>query len=157
MRIVKQAMIPPNPLNRAELPDFDVRTNSLQQFPPPILLDFTYGVAAYARWQSHTSEEFRAYMERRSTEVYKSPPPKPVHSPDSGDPDNCFEEDSGYTSEEELSVNRLKAMDELALLGGYLSGLTPEVYAERQRKRAEEEELREQEASREKVQQWLQR
>jgi hypothetical protein len=59
MRITKQT-IRPDPGDNSPAPDFDVKLNSSEEIPPAILLDYTYGVAAYACWQSESSEEFRS-------------------------------------------------------------------------------------------------
>jgi hypothetical protein len=155
MRITRQTIQPLEGTD--QVPDRDVIIRSHEQLPPPIILDYAYGVAAYNRWQSHTSEQFREYMEHRSTEVYQNPPPNPkrVHS-------QGFEhssEDSSESAEapDRTSPSMLKAMDDLALLGRLLSDVTPEMHEERQRKREEEEQLRTQKTSQEKVQEWLQR
>jgi hypothetical protein len=149
MRITRQVIRPQKGLG--QVGDVDVILNSHQHLPPPIILDYSYGVAAYNQWQSHASEQFRDYMALRSTELYRNLPPRPVLPQDS--------QDSGEEDEtpDRTSPAMLEAMDRQSLLGMTMSGITPEMYAERRRKQEEEEELRTQEASRGRVQQWLKR
>ena len=109
--------------------------------PSTIILDYMYGVAAYRRWGS--GQEIKEIMERRFTECYKSIPP-------------YLSDDGDANLKSDISPEMLQAMDDIRALSMLLKGTTPELLAAEQQRRAEAEELRAKEATKAKVQQWMQ-
>ena len=110
--------------------------------PSTIILDYMYGVAAYRRWGS--GQEIKELMGQRFTECYESipRPPAPPHTSDDNDQD--------------MSPEMLQAMDDILALSMFIKGTTPELMAVERQRRAEVEESRAKEASKMKVQQWMQ-
>ncbi|KAF8341157.1 hypothetical protein F5887DRAFT_1062495 [Amanita rubescens] len=133
--------------------------------PSTVILDFMYGVAAYRRWGS--GQDIKEVMQHRFAEHYK-PIPIPPASPRSSDDDSSLESDDlddggvpnrrlrGRNYNSKMSDGMLRAMDDVLMLSMLLKGTTPELMATERQKREEEEELRAKEASRVKVQQWMQ-
>lgn len=133
--------------------------------PSTVILDFMYGVAAYQRWGS--GQDIKGVMEQRFVELYKSIPIPPV-SPHSSDSDSSQEPDDpndgdiphrhprrrNHTSK--MSDGMLRALDNVLALSMLLKGITPESMAAERQRREEAKELRAKEASRVKVQQWMQ-
>ena len=101
-----------------------------------------YGVAGYQRWGS--GQEIKEVMQQRFTESYASIPipPAPPHTSDDDDID--------------MSPEMLQAMDDIRALSMLLKGTTPELMAAERQRQVEAEELRAKEASKLKVQQWMQ-
>jgi hypothetical protein len=135
--------------------------------PSTIILDFTYGVAAYRRWGS--GQAIKEVMQHRFDERYESIPIPPA-SPHSIDDDSSPESDDlddddecipnrrprGRNHSSKRSDEMFRAMDDVLLLSMLVKGTTPELVAAERQKREEAEELRAQEASRAKVQEWIQ-
>jgi hypothetical protein len=137
--------------------------------PPPstVVLDFMYGVAAYRRWGS--GEEMREVMQHRFTEHYKPIPILPASLPSSDgnsspesddlDNDNKYKPNrrpKGRNHTSNMSDGMLRAMDNVLMLSMLLKGTTPELMATERQRQEEAEELHAKEASRVKVQQWMQ-
>jgi hypothetical protein len=135
--------------------------------PPPstVILDFMYGVAAYRRWGS--GQDMREVMWHRFTEHYESIPILPASLPSSDG--NSSPESDDLDDDDEYKPNRrprnhtsnmsngmLRAMDNVLTLSVLLKGTTPELMAAERQRREEAEELHAREASRVKVQQWMQ-
>ena len=115
--------------------------------PSTIILDYMYGVAAYRRWGS--GQEIKELMQQRFTECYESIP-LPPDSPDTGD-------DSDQRKKHlDVSPEMLQAMDDIRALSMLVKGTTFELMAAERQRQAEAEELRAKEASKVKVQQWMQ-
>jgi hypothetical protein len=134
--------------------------------PPSALLDFMYGVAAYRRWGSR--QDINEVMQHRYTECYGSIP-IPSASPPSSDGDSSPEPDDindldhepdrrrrGRNHRSNMSDGMLCAMDDVLKLSMLLKGTTPQAMAAERQRREEGEELRAKQASRVKVQQWMQ-
>lgn len=135
--------------------------------PSTIVLDYMYGAAAYRRWGR--GQEIKDLMQQRFTESYKSIPipPAPPHISDDSD-QNMESDDSkdlDYPLGEKKNRRRkhsdtspemLQAMDDILVLSMLIKGTTPESMAAEAQRRAEAEELHAQEASKVKVQQWMQ-
>ena len=115
--------------------------------PSTIILDYMYGVAAYRRWGS--GQEIKELMQERFTECYESipMPPAPPHT-----------SDDSYQRKRhsDMSPEMLQAMDDIHALSMLIKGTTPELMAAERQRRAEAEESRAKEASKAKVQQWMQ-
>ena len=106
-------------------------------------------------------------MQQRFVEHYKSIPiPAASHSSDSDsfpEPDDPNDGDyipnrrpRGRNHSAKMSDGMLRAMDNVLALSMLLKGTTPESMATERQRREEAEELRAKEASRVKVQQWMQ-
>ena len=115
--------------------------------PSTIILDYMYGVAAYRCWGS--GQEIREVMQQRFTKCYE-PIPLPPSPPDTSDDGNQRKKHSDVSSE------MLQAMDDIRALSMLVKGTTPELMAAERQRQAETEELRAKEASKVKVQQWMQ-
>jgi hypothetical protein len=105
--------------------------------PPPsaVILDYLYGIAAYNAWRSERGDGFnqmKAYRDKHYAQILPPPPAPPRHTP------------TKTTVIEET-------MDKLNVFLMRISGITPEMAAERRKKEIEREELAAQEASRSKV------
>jgi len=154
--------------SRVPLPQYDARIAGTGISPPStIVLDFMYGVAAYRRWGSR--HDIKEVMQHRFTEHYKSIPIPPASlpscdgdsSPESDDLDDDDEykpnrRPTGRNHTSSMSDGMLRAMDNVLTLSMLLKGTTPELMAAERQRREEAEELRAKEASRVKVQQWMQ-
>jgi len=108
--------------------------------PPAIIFDYMYGVAAYRRWMSGHSDddEVHSVMKNYRGEYYADIPLSRPPSNDDDDP-----------SSDELEGDvRAIAMDEM---NSFLMSLQPQKVANRRK----EEELKVREASRSKVEEWL--
>ena len=134
--------------------------------PSTVILDFMYGVAAYRCWGS--GQEMMDMMQHCFTKHYQSIP-IPLASLPSSDGDSSPESDDldddeynpnirrkGRNHTSNMSNGMLRAMDDVLTLSMLLKGMTPELMAAERQKREEAEELRVKEASRVKVQQWMQ-
>ena len=115
--------------------------------PSTIILDYMYGVAAYRRWGS--GQEIKELMQQRFTECYE-PIPLPPSPPDTGDDSDQQKKHS------DVSPEMLQAMDDIRALSMLVKGTTPGLMAAERQRQAEVEELRAKEASKIKVQQWMQ-
>ena len=112
--------------------------------PSTIILDYMYGVAAYRRWGS--GQEIKELMRQRFTECYESIPRPPAPSRTSESDDNG----------QDMSPEMLQAMDDIRALSMLVKGTTPELMAAERQRQEEAEGLRAKEASKMKVQQWMQ-
>ncbi|KAF8325684.1 hypothetical protein F5887DRAFT_1065316 [Amanita rubescens] len=169
----------PMPSSRITLHDLvpDIGFNPIRQYdaritgtgtslPSTVILDYIYGVAAYQRWGS--GRDIEEVMVQRFAEYYKSIPipPAPPHSSDSdgfSEPDHPNDGDyipdrrpRGRNHSTKMSDEMLRAMDKVLALSMLVKGTTPELMAAERQRREEAEELRAKEASRVKVQQWMQ-
>ncbi len=144
-------------------------TGTGTSLPSTVILDYMYGVAAYRRWAG--GPDIEQVMEQHFAEHYKSIPipPAPPYSSDSdsySEPDDPNDGDyipnrrprrrRGRNHTTKMSDEMLRAMDKVLALSMLLKGTTPELMAAERQRREEAEELRAQEASRVKVQQWMQ-
>ena len=125
-------------------------TKASESQPSAIILDFLYGVASYALWNSEN--DAHAVLKKYRKDHYESipmPPPAPL----SDDDDNL--DDIGQSKIVEGGVRRgdkmARAMDELNLVLMLLSGTTPDEVARRREKEMEEQEQKAQEAGKRKV------
>jgi len=148
------------------LPQFDALIAGTGISPPStIVLDYMYGVAAYRRWGS--GHHIMAVMEHCFTEHYRSIPIPPA-SPPSSDDDSSYDLDDNDEEHKHhrrprrrnhhshTSDGMLRAMDDILGLSMLLKGTTPELIAVERQRREEAEESRAKEASRVKVQRWMQ-
>ncbi|KAF8324813.1 hypothetical protein F5887DRAFT_1204278 [Amanita rubescens] len=124
----------------------DARIASTGIIPPPstVILDFTYGVAAYRRWGS--GQDIKEPLRTQVTAIV---------------PQNLMTSTTnrrrrGRNHGSKRTDGMLRAMDDVLMLSMLLKGTTPELMATERQKREEAEELCAQEASRAKVQQWMQ-
>jgi hypothetical protein len=152
------------PAARPLLPDYDARMTGTGIYPPPsILLDYTYGVAAYQRW--HGGQDIDQMMKDRFAEKYESIPCPPLSDlsaeSDVGsereDPhDDCEpnRQRSGKHRRSSMSDGMLRAMDDVLALSRFMKGITTEEIAAKRQRREEEEERRAQENGQEKVERW---
>ncbi|EDQ99804.1 uncharacterized protein LACBIDRAFT_334685 [Laccaria bicolor S238N-H82] len=173
----------PMPSNRITLQHFEAMTSYLQSIPQfdadmrgtgtprpsTIILDYMYGVAAYRRWGG--GQEIKEVMQQRFMERYESIPiPIPDPQDFSDDTDTSLESDNSRDlsyhppvgrkqprkKDSDMSPEMLQAMDDLHVLSMLIKGTTPELMAAERERQAEVEELRVKEASKMKVQQWMQ-
>jgi hypothetical protein len=138
--------------------------------PPAIILDYTYGVAAYKCWRSHSNANGGlTMMENYHKAHYENIPPHMQPSNDNNHPSSSSEESNNcekdpdyepsptqrhYASTREGDV-MATAMDELNSVLMSIQGITPQEAANRKEKQMMEEELKAQEASRSKVKEWM--
>jgi len=131
--------------------------------PFTVILDYLYGVAAYAAWRSKSHDGFEQMRAYRNANYVGIPPLPP--SPDgldetdvtSGPDDPGDSEYKPAQPRKQYTTSRgdlEEAMDELNLFLMYIHGITPEMAAERRQKEIEREEQAAQEASRSKVMEW---
>jgi len=111
--------------------------------PPPVILDYIYGISAYKAWGSKSNDGFNQMEAYRNEHYAHIPPPSPAqprrhHAP---------------TRRGGLD----ETMDKLNRFLMYIQGITPEMAAERRQKEIEQEERAAQEASRSKVTEWRDR
>jgi hypothetical protein len=153
------------PAARPLLPDYDAHMTGTGIYPPPsILLDYTYGVAAYQRW--HGGQDIDQMMKDRFAEKYKDIPPLPPPEPsqesevESG-PEDPHDGDyqykpqrSGKHRRSSTSDGRLRAMDDVLALSRLMKGITTEEIAAKRQRREEEDERRAQKEGRERAEQW---
>ncbi|KAK0462194.1 hypothetical protein IW261DRAFT_1348408 [Armillaria novae-zelandiae] len=167
-RITLQHIQPPQGLDRVAQRDARI-TGSGNPPVSAIILDFVYGVAALKRWSRGPDVE--KMMREHFEAVYESIPPRPRPSPEFSD-DDIRDDDpndddyepqrSGTGSKhrrrytDKTSDSMLRAMDTVLALSMYVKGNTLESLAAERERCTEEAELRAQEASSEKVKQWLQ-
>ncbi|KAH9031348.1 hypothetical protein EDB85DRAFT_2290152 [Lactarius pseudohatsudake] len=130
--------------------------------PHVVVLDYMYGVAAYARWRS--TADIHDVMKAYHTERYAHIPAPPrkfpsVGSDDAPEPEDTGDADCRPPKRHHPSTSRgnvmVEAMDDLNLILMLVNGTTPEEVAERMEKRMEEEERAAQETSRSKVTEWM--
>jgi len=153
--------------SRGSILQYDARIAGTGISPPSaVILDFMYGVAAYRRWGS--GQDMKEVMQQRFAERYKSIPipsasPRSSGSDSSSEPDDPDEDNyipngqpRGRNHSSNMSDGMLRAMDNVLALSILLKGTTPELMAKERQRREEAEELRAKEASRVKVQQWIQ-
>ncbi|KAF8136158.1 hypothetical protein EV363DRAFT_1542522 [Boletus edulis] len=120
--------------------------------PPSILLDFMYGAAVVKHWKCDCLRDMLEKRLKRSDPESKVGPDGPKDS----DREPLRGKQKGRkTFSSDASAGLLKAMDDVLLLSMLLKGTTPQSIAAQRERRHKEEELRCQEQSREKVQQWL--
>jgi hypothetical protein len=154
------------PLDLAPVPAFDARFTGADILPPPsILLDYMYGVAAYKRWGG--GQVIDRAMQQRFAEHHQNIPIPPA-SPPSGSNDDSEDDDpddTGYQPNtrprgrhhrSKMSDGMLRAMDDVLLLSRLLKGQSPQSIAAEQQRQEDAADLRAMEASRAKVQQWMQ-
>ncbi|KAF8433695.1 hypothetical protein L210DRAFT_3555865 [Boletus edulis BED1] len=142
--------------------------------PPSILLDFMYGAAVVHHWKcAHLremlEERFRDFFQPVMAKIPEPSPPEDDEFEERDDPKDLDYDPSkdkqkvkgkgkgkvGKILSSDASAGLLQAMDDVLLLGMLLKGTTPQSIAAERERRREGEELRSQEQSREKVQQWL--
>lgn len=152
--------------SRVPIPQFDARIAGTGISPPStVILDFMYGVAAYRCWGS--GQDIEEVMQQRFAEHYENIPIPPASLPSSdGDSSSESVDDDdeykpnrrprGRNHRSNMSDGMLRAMDNVLALSMLLKGTTPELMAAERQRREEAEELRAKEASRVKVQQWMQ-
>ena len=152
---------------RFPIPQCDARIAGTGMSPPSaVILDFMYGIAAYRRWGS--GQDIKEVMQQRFAQRYKSIPIPPA-SPPSSDSDSSSEPDDpddddyipnrqlrGRNHSSNMSDGMLRAMVNVLALSMLLKGTTPELMAKERQRPEEAEELCAKEASRVKVQQWIQ-
>ncbi|KIM90547.1 hypothetical protein PILCRDRAFT_1822 [Piloderma croceum F 1598] len=109
--------------------------------PSTAVLDFMYGVAAYRRW---------------GTSLPPSDGDSSPESDDDNDDDKPNIQLRGRNDTSNMSDGMLRAMDNVLTLSMLLKGTTPELIAAERQRREEAEELHAKEASRVKVQEWMQ-
>ncbi|KAF8122435.1 hypothetical protein EV363DRAFT_1554526 [Boletus edulis] len=154
---------------RNRVPQWDVQADWRDEVhpPPSILLDFMYGAAVVKHWKC---DRLRDMLESRFKDTFKrilaKIPERSAPKDDEleGEPDDpkdlTWEPPGGKqkgrkTFSSDASAGLLEAMDDILLLSMLLKGTTPQSIAAERERRHKEEELRSQEQSREKVQQWL--
>ncbi|KAF8351787.1 hypothetical protein F5887DRAFT_1057619 [Amanita rubescens] len=135
-------------------------TGTGTSLPSTVILDYMYGVAAYRRWGS--GQDIEKVMDQHFSKHYKSIPMPPA-SPYLSGSDSFSEPDDPNDGNRrrrnhsaKMSDEMLRAMDKVLALSMLLKGTTPEMMAAERQRREEAEELRAKEASRVKVQQWMQ-
>ena len=123
--------------------------------PSTVILDYSYGVAAYQAWRSESSDGFDQ-MEAYRDKHYAHIPPRSRASPDDiYDTDVTSGPDDPKDSDYKPRKRGLEeTMDELNMVLMYINGITPEMAAERRQKEIEREERVAQEGSRSKVMEW---
>ncbi|KAH0826930.1 hypothetical protein J3R83DRAFT_4536 [Lanmaoa asiatica] len=134
--------------------------------PPALILNYVYGVAAYNRWRSRQDgDEVNAAMEKYRSANYEDilPLRRQIDDDDpsseqSDDRSSDNPEDADWTPNRSQSIGCVMAaaMDEMNKVLMSLHGITPQDAAIRWEKQREEEELKDQEASRSKVREWMQ-
>jgi hypothetical protein len=163
-RITLQYLVVPH--GRGSVPAYDAQFAGTNiSLPPSILLDYMYGVAAYKRWGG--GQVINRAMQQRFAEHYQNipiPPASPPSSSDDGsenddpnDPD--YQRNTrprGRYHRSKMSDGMLRAMDDVLLLSRLLKGQSPQSIAAEQQRQEEAADLRAMEASRAKVQQWMQ-
>ncbi|KAI0289893.1 hypothetical protein B0F90DRAFT_1791095 [Multifurca ochricompacta] len=138
------------------IPQYDACMAGTGILPPStVILDFMYGVAAYRRWGS--GQDIKEVMKQRFAECYKSIPIPPA-SPHSSDSDSSSEsrQPRERNHNPNMSDGMLRAMDNVLALSMLVKGTTPELMAIERQRQEEAEELCAKEASRVKVQEWMQ-
>jgi len=156
--------------SRFPIPQCDARIAGTGISPPStVILDFMYGVAAYRCWGS--GQDIEQVMQQRFAEHYRDIPipPAPLLSSDSdssSESDGLDDDDEhkpnrrprGRNHRSNMSDGMLRAMDNVlqVALSMMLKGTTPALMAAERQRREEAEELCANEASRAKVQQWMQ-
>ncbi|KAK0473585.1 hypothetical protein IW261DRAFT_1569645 [Armillaria novae-zelandiae] len=169
IRITLQHIQPPQ--GRYTVPQCDARITGSGNPPvSAIILDFVYGVAALKRWSRGPDVE--KMMREHFEAVYESIAPRPRPSPPEFSDDDIRDDDPNDGDYEpqrsgtgikhrrrhmdKTSDSMLRAMDTVLALSMYIKGNTLESLAAERERAMEEAELRAQEASSEKVKQWLQ-
>jgi hypothetical protein len=163
--------------SRSRTPQYDAHiTEPGTGIPRPsaLILDFVYGVAVYRQWGSGV-EDIRQVLDARFSDHFKSIPPlvtplpnyDPSASPDDPKDADYVPEDNGSSELDDRTngdqqrgrkheLNMSDAMDTVLALSMLLKGTSPEQMAAERRRREESEELRAKEASRVKVEEWMQ-
>ncbi|KAI9566897.1 hypothetical protein HD554DRAFT_2329523 [Boletus coccyginus] len=119
------------------------------QLPPAIILDYMYGIAAYKRWGGGGDDADPA-MKSYHHKHYEDIPPRP---PD--DPKDKSYSPSGSRQRKPQEDEMARAVDKVNFVLMSLHGITPQEAVNRREKRAMEEEMKAQEASRSKVMEWM--
>ncbi|KAH9980904.1 hypothetical protein BGW80DRAFT_1267112 [Lactifluus volemus] len=119
--------------------------------PSTLILDYVYGVAAYNAWQSKFDGDFEV-MKQYHDKHYKGLHTDP--SDETYDPHRS-QKHSRTGRRDERENDLAKAMDRLNRYVMHIRGITPEEAAERRQKEIEQEERAAQEASRNKVMEWM--
>jgi hypothetical protein len=143
----------------------DAQFQGRSSLPPPVILDYIYGVAAYKTWNSRRATlDIHGVMERYHQEQYQDIPPLLPRTPPDDD-DTFFDifDDSDDPNDPDFVPDYLdlegevmaKAMDDMNLAIMLAEGVTMEEVGIRRKKKMEEEDLKVQEASRGKVTEWL--
>ncbi|KAI0289867.1 hypothetical protein BC826DRAFT_1106805 [Russula brevipes] len=137
--------------------------------PSSVILDYTYGVAAYKCWRSRmhvgnggVPEVINNYRSDHYSHIPPHPPtPACADDTDQDDDTNDSDYISGADARKRHTSTRrrdesgmAKAMDELNVLLMRINGTTPEEVAERKQKIIEQRERAAEEASRSKVMEW---
>ena len=126
--------------------------------PFTVILDYCYGIAAYSAWCSNPEDSFNIMATYRNEHyAFGSATPDGIH--DINVPRGLDPSDSDSSGSEDLyTATRMDAtMDKLNRFLMHMSGITPEMAAEREKKAVELEERAAQEASRSKVLEWRDR
>jgi hypothetical protein len=115
-----------------------------------------YGVAAYNHWKiEHSDNEVHNVMKSYHDNYYANIPAPPDRSSSNGNnssPTSLQQRHYMSTRRGNIMAN---AMDELNSVLMSIQGITPQEAANRRKKQMEEEELKAQEASQEKVMEWM--
>jgi len=155
-----QRIIPDS--SRRRVPDDDARlVGSESELPSVVLLDFIYGAAAYQRWKTDETvdSKLNSYCSEKYEKILSPKGPKlvPIESSGSEEVDisNGNSDDPDWR---EGMPGMLDAMDKVMDISWKVRLRTmpvPEKVVARLQKEEEEEELREQEATRMKVLGWM--
>lgn len=139
-------------------------TTRRRKLPPTIILDYLYGVAAYNHWRSRKNgDELRRLMrnlhnnrESNDSEYVPSGSSSGDHNPGPNHPLASLQvrRSRRHTSAWKGNV-MTKAMDDLNIVLMMLKGITPEDLIRRREQQVEEEEMRAQKASQNKVLAWI--
>jgi hypothetical protein len=170
--------------SRSRIPQYDACiTEPGTGIPRPsmLILDFVYGAAVYQQWGSD-GEDIRQVLDTHFSEHFKSIPPlvtplpnyDPYPEPDDSKDADYVPEDNGPSEHDgrtdgdyilipnteergrKRELNMSDAMDTVLALSMLLKGTRPEQMAAERRRREEAEELRAKEASRVRVEEWMQ-
>ena len=146
-RITLQRMKPPTTL--FPIPEVDaIFRGTGDQLPPAILLDYMYGVAAYHRWRD--GQDVPQFMKDYHAEHYEGIPLLPRSMSSSCDGSDAGSDDARAHRHHDAKYSAMiESMDNMNAFLMSLQGYRPgERYAQQQRQ--------EEEASRTKVEDWLQ-
>ena len=149
------------------VPDDDAfLTGTEETLPPPIILDFIYGAAAYRCWKAvgNVHKQLQAYFSSCYQPALE-PPQIPFVKVVDISSDGGSIDDGDHSSDEDyqpsgtlwtpLRKEMLNAMDKVNLIMMKIHGTTPEEVAMKTQKKLEQVELEEQEASQVKVLEWM--
>ncbi|KAF8427180.1 hypothetical protein L210DRAFT_546350 [Boletus edulis BED1] len=156
-RTTLQYMVEPPTTERSPVLQWDVQADWHDEVSPPpsILLDFMYGAAVVHHWKCARLREI-TFPPPEDDEFEERDDPKDLdYDPSKGKQKGKGKGKGRKRFSSDASAGLLEAMDDVLLLSMLLKGTTPQSVAAEWERRHKEEELRSQEQSREKVQQWL--